>query len=550
MKRIKEAAAVCLLGLGAYARFHDLAWQFTHIDDLGPAKTLLDAKFAGASPWFSVPFSWTYAPFQFLFTALFLQPAQTYREILFWGRLPSCAAGIAGLGVFAWLLRRLYQGDWNKIIFPLALMTLSLESVIYARQINNYSLGVLAFTLMTARVLFSPDKAPSTRIQAAASGVLIALLGSMQYQILFFAPAFFAVCFLRDLRKDSSPGRIAVLWAPGVLLFALLAFPLFHFFLQGRAGAGMTGWNAGPEGQYALSGASPFENLAASFVFFLKNTPDVFTSLTGFGAETNPAVRILSGVLVPLLTAAGISLAVFSKKKGQGSLALWTSLCFLTYAALVILGKLTFSPTRHVLILLPLAALGAGEGLNGLTAFLQKRISSVALLPWMISLAMSLIFILHLPAFYQERQDVFQEDEIAGVLRDYHVDVLLHIDHTLQPVMMKSITDYFGEREKGWEIHGVLSNGSGSDETLAWISHRDHLNPQMLAGMQKMVNIFASTTNAQRIREGQKPLPMLTHGPETYRVVYKKEIFSDTEIEYSRKTRNGTNQLFFYVLKR
>lgn len=91
---------------GILVRLLPLDSHFGHVDDLGVAKTVLkyqqDYKsFAPARilknpvlsllyQWSGVAREWTYAPAQFVLTYYLIHSGQTYREIVFWGRLPSC----------------------------------------------------------------------------------------------------------------------------------------------------------------------------------------------------------------------------------------------------------------------------------------------------------------------------------------------------------------------------------------------------------------------------------------------------------------------------
>jgi len=79
---------IIVILIGCYARFTDLSWHFSHVDDIGVAKSILDYKSRGAFGVFAVSNRWTYAPGQFLITAFLIHPNQTYRDLLFSGTTP------------------------------------------------------------------------------------------------------------------------------------------------------------------------------------------------------------------------------------------------------------------------------------------------------------------------------------------------------------------------------------------------------------------------------------------------------------------------------
>jgi len=551
---LKIVGLAVILAAGIYARSADLAWHFTHIDDLGPAKTILDAQREHRSPWLAVPASWTYAPFQFIFTSALLSPDLTYRQILYRGRLPSAAAGCLGLLALIAFYKK-WRGDAGASLFALAILALSLENIIYAKQINNYALGVTAFILLACRLIHHVKKQDLSPGGLLKSAVLLGLLCSMHYQIIFFMPAFFLTLALYALSVRQTGKREMAAFAGAGILSAALVYPLWHFFLEVHMDAGLTGWNAGLQQEFLFHRGGHgglFSFAAYAISFFLGNFLTVLRSHTSFAAEGSFWNTAVSGALIPALFVAGLIRLLASKEAPSRFTGIFFTFAAGTFLALVFLNKLTLSPTRHSLILLPLFAITAAEGLDGVTDFLRKmapRLPSLAL-PGLLSLVMLTGFALSFGNFLRERRDPFSETEIAGVLRQEKADVLLRVHHTPQPEVMKSVEDYFGEYESGWEIHGIISNGTGSDGSVAWISHRDKLTPASFEDMRKQVNVFAYYSNPARLQQGKHPFPTLQTPWEGYQVVYSKEIDSPVEIDYGRRTQNGSNNFYFYVLKK
>ena len=168
---------ICLLILaGSWVRWIDLAWHFSHIDDISPLAQIVEQKRSGGFDLFVVPsFSnnhqsstglpvgeWslrpkggersskyvdgatgstrgesTYAPFQFFFTTFLISPEQNYRDLLFWGRLPSCLFSILGLiALIIFYSKYAAKNSW-AVISSVALLAFSWENIIFAKQSSN-----------------------------------------------------------------------------------------------------------------------------------------------------------------------------------------------------------------------------------------------------------------------------------------------------------------------------------------------------------------------------------------------------------------------------
>ena len=168
---------ILLIGAGALARFWDLSWQFSHNDDIGVAKTILDARMPGSlRALLAIPRQWTYAPVQFFLTFFLVRPDQGYREILFWGRLPSCLAAIGGLGAFAFFYRR-FREDWFPRMLPaLALLAFSWQFIIYSKHMSNYAIGVTACIGMMILLLGLVQKPSLSWKGALGAGLVLSFL--------------------------------------------------------------------------------------------------------------------------------------------------------------------------------------------------------------------------------------------------------------------------------------------------------------------------------------------------------------------------------------
>ena len=180
-----------ILSVGIYARWTELAWHFSNSDDTVLIRTVLEEPNMMARI-FRIPKRHTNAPFQFIFTSFLLSPSMGYRELLFWGRLPSCVFSMLALFAMVYFYRR-WGSRHSTVLLGLTLLACSWENIVYAKQSYSYAIGVFALTVMLG--LFSELK-DCTRLSLRRFLALsfgLVLLSNMQYQIFIFIPPFFLV---------------------------------------------------------------------------------------------------------------------------------------------------------------------------------------------------------------------------------------------------------------------------------------------------------------------------------------------------------------------
>jgi hypothetical protein len=247
-----------LIGAGIFVRIVDLGTHFGHYDDLAVATTILEAKTRtspdlndigddfkvnmppsvkdykesvmslGITQRLSVP-SWihdvyrqpavsaalrwvhgvtrvpahlTYAPLQFLITHHLVHPGQTYRETLFWGRLPSFIFGVLGLLLWIGLYHRLGQLRAPAAFLGLAVLAFSWENIIYAKQMQTFSIGVPSLLCLLILLLHIHEQNNYTCLRMLICGFLLSSLSYAQYQVLFFVPAFLLTLFLSAWKQN------------------------------------------------------------------------------------------------------------------------------------------------------------------------------------------------------------------------------------------------------------------------------------------------------------------------------------------------------------
>lgn len=546
----KKAAWLLLaliLTTGIYARFKDLAWHFTNVDDRGVAEIIFRNRETGEFGAFPISRFYTYAPLQFFITPLLIDAAQPYRTMLFRGRLPSCVLGIAGILALAFFFRK-REGRWaGGALLALALLACSWENIIHAKQMHNYALGVTAAILLT--ILYDSLSARE-RLglrELLPASLALAVLAHAQYQILALVPWFYLALFLPRLQvrplKD-----LAVLAGKFILsglLYGILIFPMVYFLLRRflEENAGAPGVAQGIHGEFLFrwpQAVPVLEGLRYAATFFLRNFLIVFQANTAFTPENSPAAGP-AGIVLLMIFIAGVWGMARSEDRRTRRLGLFFALIAASWTFLIVSGKLTFGPTRHTLILLPFFLVMVREGWRviwqRLPETFQKREAMVSAA---VVLAVLGLFQVHYPQFLRERRDPFVESEILETFHRYKVDTIFTNERSDGIRMMPGIRQYQDE---------VQATTPEPYQTVAWISKSD-LNIPF-----EQCDPYREQYNMQLLMKAQasgKMEPFAKYACSEYRKVYEKKIDSDLQVDYSRRTRVNiyTNSLFFYIFSR
>ena len=539
--RKTHAAAWAALGLvvvlGTFVRYVDLDTHFAHEDDIGVAATILQQDNPSAPVLsvlarkiYAVPDQWTYAPLQFLLTSLLLSQDQSYRDVLYWGRFPSLLFGVASIALMAWFLRVLRRDDdaLPDQLLGAALVAFSWENVIYAKQMETFTIGVAAAIVVLILLVKHLRDVRLGWGQMALLGLALGVLFCAQYQVLFFLPGFFIVLFLAYVKATGSVRKVALRMSLAAGIVLVFFVPIYLLFLRTvPIKAGYIHWNAGPDQSFAF--ALPAEGglfgmAAYALSFFAKNLYIVFENTIAFSFEDGMVTRPAGVMLFPVFLA-GMASLVSGRDPVRRSLGWFIGISALTWAVLIVMRKLTLSPTRHTLILLPLFVLGITEGLRAVGGLFRAgdrtvRVASVAL-----TALVAAAFLVSFPAVSAERRDKFDEKVMTGLLRQYAVSGVVQYGYTLQAYLMKDLRrsmpviakfDLWPEPAKDQALRG-FPRGS-----LAFVGMRGRLPDDI-----------------RRIL-----------GRYGYQQVYADEQASDVESDFSRRTKNGTNGRYIYIYTR
>lgn len=532
-----------LLFVGVYARFVELEWHFSNVDDMGVAEIILKNRATGEWGRFPISRFYTYAPFQYLITPLLISQHLEYRDLLFWGRLPSCvfgSLGLVALVLFYWKLDGVRSG---KVFPALAILACAWENIIHAKQMHPYALGVTATLLLFIVFLAYLDAPKPSAGRAAVSGLLAALASHVQYQLMAFVPAFFAALAAREWRRAGKLAAIRHL-ALGIAVYAAAVFPMWFFLLRPylAENAGAPPWAWGPANEFMLAFApgTPIpEQVVRTVDFFVRNFWVVFQADTAVVPEQSPLFLPFSLVLAALL---GLGVASFVRTRDERRrwLAIFFALVVITWDGLVLLRKLTFGPTRHSLILLPFFAVTISEGLAYALAKVRASERASLFTSAGLSVTLAVVFLANYGTFLEERRDPFVESEIVKTLREYKVDTILSNQRSDGLPLMKQIQAYQEE---------IDTLGMERYKTMAWISRSEA--PVTKDSCEDMRRLYNARIEAERAATG-KFFPTIDHPCSAYRVVYARRQASDLQVDFSRRTQNAiyTNGFYFYIVTR
>ncbi len=542
---------------GIFARVYDLSGHFSHIDDIGVAKTILDHKLADKSPFLAVPSRWTFAPFQYFITPFLVSIDHTYRQLLFWGRLPSCFFGILGI-FFMIQFYRLYEGDFSyKTLVPLFFFCCTWENIIFSKLMYNYALAVTAFVVLLILYMDYLKKMNFTLKKVLFNSLCLGALCWMHYIFLYFVPVFYLCTFLYACQFTENKGKVVLQYCLGGIVVIVSVFPLWFLFLRKLIASGhygLYGWNSGIDKEFVfhLPEAGFFHDIGYAVSFFFKNFFYIFQLNTGFFPNTHSIFLPLSIVFL-IFFVIGFFRLLTHKNLHKRYLGIFFVVTIIVWILLVCTQRLTFSPTRHNFIFMPLIVITLTEGLYLVLKEIGKRIGRSHFKDWgqaVIIVGLLILFGCHYQTFLIERKDRLNEQEILKIVKTYNVDTIILAVWTQQVEMMKSIRDHFQFYETGFREDANISKGPSTYKRIAWISHRDKFSPKSYERARSAVNHYIYYTNPRRVKRNKKELSLLRYTFRSYRVIYKKVIDSDVELEFDNRTHNGTNNLYIYILER
>ena len=486
-------APFLVLLLSIFIRLENLGGHFTQVDEAGIAELILypknlteidrdflEERIAGQSPlisnlyqyseennyterfielgnvfyqFFVVSITQTFAPIQFIATRFLISEEMSYRDILFWSRVPSFIFSILSLILIFLFYERLQSEQRrNYKILALALMGLSIEHIIFSQQAISYAIGIFAAMVLNVLLLNYTKKVYLSYKDSIWLGFVLAFLVLCQYQILFFIPAFLVTLVFYQARNfDSIKNQILKL-VPAGISFSLLFLPFYIVFLRRYDDAGLN-YNTGPNNEFVFdipANELLIEKISYFFSFFINNWIEVFQSMTSFVPfESEWFLPCFIILLVMFLLG---TYSFLRKDSLFRQIGIFFFCIIMTWSILVIIGKIALSPTRHSLILLPLFVITICEGCfyisKTIYANLSIRINLHLFTPLLLSLFVCIIFFTSYHEEKLQRVDVFNENKLTQIIEDNEIETIILFGCSYHPVLMpklnKNYPIYYG----------------------------------------------------------------------------------------------------------
>lgn len=404
--------------------------HFTTCDDLGVAMSMSlgwdttegwsikNCYLGFMSFWNS---QWTYAPLQFLLTCVLIHPAMSYEQIIFWGRLPALLCSIASVIVMTVVITKIYKDNkWMRQLRFLGglLVSICWNAIIHSAQMESYAIGFLASMLVILLLINN-----SKEVKPVRMALIIAALGYSQYQMFVFMACFYIVLFLKnlDFKKPFHKGMRNVILS-GLLAVGLSIPNVVMFLKRGMLERGIA-WNSGLEMQYV------FDNTRMSFSylgdFFINNILEYFRYLILPGKDGGLLVAILCIVLL-LLSIIGLLTIHFDAKKRY--LGWYIDLVYIIYAFMIFNGSLTLSPSRHMLVMVPITVITILQGLVGTFALINSLKNINRVFNICMGLGCCVIIGLFISGFGVEvkaRQNRVSQDYLCELIEEKQPDIIL-----------------------------------------------------------------------------------------------------------------------------
>lgn len=465
--------AIILALIGVEARYWSFKHHFTHVDDFLVAenatytvnKRIVDSPFTSeikgkksdtpesieqfgklkrliSKPTFGFAFYalrlTSYGPLQFFFTAYSIRHlSSAFDSVIIANRLPSFIASVACLLMIFVLIGRFTKGQmenenefgsWAAKLFGLAILSVSWQGIIYAGHGSNYAFSILIMAVII--YLLSFEYKSNLHWFLLSAFIVLLMLGS--YQVIFILPGLYLVLIFKQYLIYKRPlyklGLKAYLQLSSfVFTTSVFSYIIRRFFIKHRVGVS---WNAGPNHEFVFNLPNS-ENLIEKIFYVAKFfTYNTFISIGSLISNT-PYDHIywkIFFIFFISLIAVGVIKSIRSKNPILIQLIIFSFTYFFTFIAMVVVGKLTLGPTRHILFIFPLLLVLSSIGLYFLFNMYFNRFK-VLILTILITFLIShtIFFYLYNQQIRDERRNKVNIQEVLSIAKKY--DVQAYIEH-------------------------------------------------------------------------------------------------------------------------
>lgn len=455
--KIFRALFLAVLLIGVLVRLYMCFFQFTVCDDLGTAVSILYGESGqkwslqncinGFNSFWN--FGWTYAPLQGILISLILSPSYSYRAIIILGRFPSFLCGCFALFGLWRLLIGLFEQEQQHIrakicvLTGVILLSLSYENIIYSAQMEPYAVGVLGSIVFLWLLKWNRK-----HFNMAISTIIVVLFCSAQYQLFIFAFVFYIIRMLCSIRDHKELAKIFL----SAISAAFLTVPVWSFVLMGGMKNRGINWNRGINGEYLFSpdDLKGYEFIKYTISFVINNLKQCFQYLLlPCKMET-----LASIAAVMLLAIAIVGLVKMHSKDNRvwRDIAWYIDFILLIHFALVFLGKLSLSPSRHSLVLTPLFLVCISFGLHTLMDVFQRKIFFYMLCG--MNVLIVIFFFAELPEQVKQRTNRVSEGYLLSLFDEYDFDCIVTYGYSMDIYAMKQ--DKYATEIDQWLYNGIV----------------------------------------------------------------------------------------------
>lgn len=535
---------MAILILSIFVRFSDLENQMTHIDDIGVAWAMIvqvdetynidyvrdkinnisdrahntpHYKFLreldrqrkldlslpylkNAIKFFIVPQSFTYAPFQFLITSLLISSNQDYKSLLFWGRFPSFIFSIFALILAILAINKIMPKNiFLASVSGLLFLGFSWENIIYARHMSSYSMGIFAAIALFYLLIEILNNINMKISHGILIGLILAIIINMQYQILYFIPAFFIIWLFKIFKTERINFFSIKPIIGAIISFIIFILPSWFAFISPKAYLNGQAFIGSSYNFHIPSGENLYEMLKYSFNFFIENGFKITQFITTYVPKDSPYINILT-IIFLLLVLFGILRMFFSKNNLHKYIGLFFIVSAATITGLIFMEKISFSPTRHSLIFLPYLVFSAAYGVSEFYDFFQKRIR----FNFELTGALILAGLIIIPFFYDydkvigAREDYFNESAISDLAVKYQLHYIIASDMNL--FFMDNFKNWRGYHS-GVRKYNIFENPSENNSNNIMLISQLDLDDELCGKMLKEAGLKSDCSNLNILYE-------------------------------------------------
>ena len=563
-----------VLTLGIAVRFIGLNNQFTHTDDIGVAWSILiqtndvytinyvrnkinnishedyntpqykllrefdeSSKLEALLPYIKdivkfivVPQAWTYAPFQFFFTSFLISFDHDYQSLLFWGRFPSFIFSSLALILMAYIFMKIdIKNAFLLCVSGLLFLGFSWENIIYAKHMSNYAVGVLGIILLFYAFIRCLNDEKSTVSFGILIGILLAIVSNMQYTIIYFMPAFFLswLWYISEKKVNwlsIKPFFFAVISYFIFMLPTFIVFILPQAYLNGQTFIG-TLYNYNVPADVGIYGIIKY-----SVIFFVQNGFNVIKFITAYLPYDNDSLNIIT-LMIIFLALFGLIRMLFYSNIIYKNIGRFFIASALTIILLIIMKKVSFSPTRHSLIYLPYFVFLVAYGISEINNFIQRKFKfNIKLIT-----ALVLVSIVLLPFFsnYSEvfagKKDPFSEKMISNLIERYKPHYVIASDMNL----------FFMNPFKKWDKH----NGGERIYNIFINPEKDGDKTYMLISQLGLNNEICGKMISEA--DGRQ----FNCENNEYKIIYEYDFNSNSTLDILREAHIIYNRLSIKIIK-